>query len=89
MKVASANFGKFTAVETLFNPLFVQFKPMRKILAIILMTFATQTSAVVYKFKQIFGSEVVSQAYIYIAGGKLKSHKAEAFEEKVTFSLSF
>ena len=76
MKAASANFGKSTAVESLLNQLLVQLKPMRKILAVIFMTFATQASAVDYKFKQIFGCEVVSQAYIYLAGGKLKSHKA-------------
>ena len=34
MKVASANFGEFTAVETLFNQFLVQLKPMRTILAI-------------------------------------------------------
>ena len=39
MKVASAYFGKFTAVETLFNQLFGQLKSMRPILAIIFMTF--------------------------------------------------
>ena len=89
MKVASANFGKCTAVETRFNHFFVRFKPVRTILAIIFMTFATQASAVEYKFKQIFGCEVASQAYIYTEEGKLKSHKAEAFEEKVTFSPSF
>ena len=52
------------------------------------MTIATQASAVEYKFKQIFSCEVVSQAYTYIEEGKLKSHKAEAFEGKVTFSIS-
>jgi hypothetical protein len=37
--MANANFGKFTAVETLFNQFRVQFKPMRTILAIIFLTF--------------------------------------------------
>ncbi len=50
MKMASANFGKFTAVETLFNQLFGQLKSMRTILAIIFMTFGTQASAADFAF---------------------------------------
>ncbi len=63
MKVESANFGKFTAVETLFNQLFGQLKSMRTILAIIFMTFGTYASAADFAF----GTRTYSKSWTGLA----------------------